>query len=475
MTRHPGVCTALVIATLFAANRGANAQTLDRSKRPAPAEPAPFAFPKAQIRTLPNGLRVVLIEDHALPLVAVRAAVGVDSLDDPVGKEGLFVLTAGMLREGTTSMTGDQLTAASSALGNVVFPLRFTTITQNFDRSLALMADMLMHPSFPQPALDRVKATLSANQQRQLQVAATIPNRVFLSLLYGSDHPLARTAIASEATMAPIAREDLARFHGVYFRPNNTTIIVVGDVREDEALAAVSKAFGAWERGAARVAPTAAAPTSHATTIYLLDRPGAQQSYVAVGTLGPDHASPDFAALEVMTSVLGASSGSRINQNLRERHSYMYSGTPAAVTWRKGATASVVGGSAAVSATKTDSALIEWLGELRDLARRPPNSEEMSRARAALTSALPAQMETDDLVANRVLSMLQTDVPIDFYGSYGTRIAAVTSEQVSAAAATYLDPSRLVIVVAGDRKIVEPALRAAKIAPIIIVGESCKP
>jgi hypothetical protein len=148
-------------AALVAQVRGAGAQTLDRTKPPKATAPSPFVFPKAQTRTLPNGLRVVLIEDHSLPLVAVRAVVGVDSLDDPVGKEGLFVLTAGMLREGTTSMTAEQLASAAAAIGNVVFPLRFTTITQTFDRSLELMADMLMRPSFPQAALDRVKRRLS--------------------------------------------------------------------------------------------------------------------------------------------------------------------------------------------------------------------------------------------------------------------------------------------------------------------------
>ena len=124
--------------------RDASAQALDRTKPPKAGEPAPFVFPKVQTQRLPNGLRVVLIEDHTLPLVAVRAVVLVDSLDDRAGKEGLFALTTGTLREGTTSMTSDQLASAFSEIGNVVFPLRFTTITQNFDRSLELMADMLM-------------------------------------------------------------------------------------------------------------------------------------------------------------------------------------------------------------------------------------------------------------------------------------------------------------------------------------------
>jgi zinc protease len=466
---------ALAGAALTTAARPAIAQTLDRTKQPSAATPAPFVFPKVQSHTIPNGLRVILIEDHSLPLVAVRAVVGVDSLNDPAGKEGLFVLTAGMLREGTTSMTGEQLSAAATTLGNVVFPLRFTTITQNLDRSLALMADMLMRPAFPQPALDRLKGTLAATQQRQLQVAATIPNRIFLTQLFGAEHPLARTAIASEATMAPITRDDLQRFHQTFFRPNNTTIVVVGDVREADVVSAVTKSFGAWEPGVIPAVSIDAAPPSRPTTIYLLDRPGAQQSYVAVGTLGPDRSSPDFAALDVMAPILGASGGSRLYQNLRERHSYMYSGTPAALTWRRGATPAVIGGSAAISTAKTDSALIEWLAELRGAAQRPPTEQEMVLARGALTGALPAQIETDDLLANRVMAMIQNDVPLDFYNSYGDRIAAVTPAGVTAAAAKHLDLSRLVIVVAGDRKTVEPALRAANIAPIVIVGEVGKP
>ena len=453
----------------------ASAQALDRTKPPKAGEPAPFVFPKVQTQRLPNGLLLVLIEDHTLPLVAVRAVVMVDSLDDRAGKEGLFALTTGTLREGTTSMTADQLASAAAAIGNVVFPLRFTTVTQNFDRSLELMADMLMRPSFPQAAIDRVKATLVANQQRLLQVPATIPNRVFLARLFGPDHSIARTGSASEATMAQITREDLLRFHDMYFRPNQTTIVVVGDVREADVVAAVTRTFGKWQSAELPSRRDRSIPPLRPTTIYLLDRPGAQQSYVFVGTLGPDRSSADFAALEVMAPILGASTGSRLAQNLRERHSYMYSGTPAAVTWRRRDVPAVIGGSAAVSTVKTDSALIEWLAELRGAVERPPTEQEMTLAQGALVAALPAQIETLDLIANRVMSMLQNDVPLDFYNSYGTRIAAVRPADVTAVARKYLDSSHLVIVVAGDRNVVEPALRAANIAPIVIVDERGKP
>ncbi len=460
--------------TLITLTSVAAAQRVDRTKVPAAGEAVPFAFPKMQTRVLDNGLRVIVVEDHALPLVAVRAVVQADSLDDPKGKEGLYVLTAGMLREGTATRTGDQLAAAAAALGNPVFPFRFTTITQNLDQSLALMADMLMHPSFPQPALERLKTTLGANQQRQLQQPATVPNRIFLSRLFGADDPVTRSTAATDATMAGITREDLQHFHETYFRPNNTTIVVVGDVDERSVTSAAAKFFGSWPgRTIARGVMSRRIPVLP-TTIYLLDRPGVPQSYVFVGNLGPGRLSEDAAALEVMAPILGAFGGSRLYDNLRERHSYMYSGTPATVTWRRGIAPSVVGGSAAVATAKTDSALIEWLGELRGMRDREPSEREMTLARGALVGTLPSQIETDDLIANRIMAMIQNDVPLDFYTSYSARINAVTPAAVRTAAAKYVDLSHLVIVVAGDRKVVEPLLRAANLGAIVIVDDAGK-
>jgi len=463
---------ALVAATVAVSQRGP-AQGLDRTKRPVAGPPTPFVFPKMETKRLPNSLQVVVVEDHSLPLVAVRAVVAADSVNDPRGKEGLYVLTAGMLREGTTTRTGQQLASEIAALGNAVTSSRFTTIPQNFAASLELMADMLMHPTFPDSGLARLKVTLAAAKQRELEQAATIPNRVFLSRLFGAEHPLARTGLASEASMSRITRDDLVQFHSIYYRPNMTTLVVVGDVRAADVIAQASKTFGSWRPAEA---PMWRAP-GHAlspTTIYLIDRPGAQQSTVFVGTLGPERNSPDEAALETMAPILGASGGSRLYENLRERHGYMYVGTPAAVTWLRRFIPSIIGGSAAVAAAKTDSALIEWLAELRGMGQRAPTAEEMTLARGALIGTLPAQIETDDLIANRLMSMLQTGVPLDFYNSYGRRIEAVTPEQVRAAAAKYLDSSHLVIVVAGDRKTVEPLLRGANIAPIVVVEDPSK-
>ena len=464
---------AAAIASLSLARLGLG-QELDRTKRPVAGAPAPFEFPKIETQRLSNGLLVVVIENHSLPLVAVRAVVQADSLDDPIGKEGLAALTSNMLPEGTTSRSAEQIASEIAALGSSVTPSRFTTIPQNLAKSLELMADMLMHPTFSGSALARIKGTLTAAKQRELQGPSTLPNRVFLARLYGPDHPIARAVRASEASIYAITRDDVVRFHATRYRPNMTTLVVVGDVRAAEVVAVASKVFGSWRPGEL---PAIGTPvhTLAPTTIYLIDRPSAQQSYVFVGTLGPARASKDFAALEAMAPILGASVSSRLLNNLRERHAFIYAGLPLAVVWRRNGFPSLIGGSVAAATAKTDSALIEWLGELRGMTRRPPTAEEMKLARSWLVDALAAQTETDDLIANRVTSMLQSGTPLDFYNSYGSRIEAVTSTEISAAAAKYLDPPRLVIVVAGDRKVVEPLLRAANIAPNVVVDDAGKP
>lgn len=466
------VVVGLAFTCFGLADRG-SAQSIDRSKRPVVDAPVPFAFPEMKTQRLPNGLLIVVIENHSLPLVAVRAVVNADSLNDPIGKEGLSALTSSMLAEGTTTRSAEHITSEIATLGNAVTPFRFTTIPENLGASLELMADMLARPTFPDSALARLEVTLAAAKERDLQSPATIPNRVFLARVYGSEHPIARAVAATAASINSITRDDLVRFHSTYFLPNSTTVVVVGDVRAADVFVLAAKTLGSWrsrELSPLEIPSHTLAPT----TIYLVDRPAAQQSYAFVGTLGPPRSSGDFAALEAMAPILGSSLSSRLLANLRERHAYIYAGTPFAVFWRRSPFASLIFGSAAVATAKTDSALIEWLGELRGMSQRAPTADEMTLARAWLVEALPAQIETVDLIANRVAGMLQTGAPLDFYNSYVRRIEAVTPAQVSAAAARYIDLTHLVIVVAGDRKIIEPLLRAANIAPIVIVDNAGK-
>jgi zinc protease len=464
----------IIAVSLMAAAR-LGAQTLDRSKPPVPPAAAPFKFPAFQSMVLDNGLRVIVVANHALPLVSVRAVLDVDSLADPLGKEGLFALDTAMMGEGSTSMSAEQQAAAMALLGNTVSPLRFTTISGNLERSLELMAGMLVSPTFPQAALDREKSAFVATQRRQLQSPATIVRRLFFARLLGADHPMTRGVVTTEASVSSVTREQLDAFHRAFVAPEHTTLVFVGDVSADGVRALVTKYFATWAKGAGVRPAMVAVPAPAPTTIYLIDRPAQQQAYVMVGTVGPQRSSDDFAAVDVMMPVLGTTPGSRLQLNLRERHSYMYSATPAAVVWSKPPMPGLLYGSAALNTAKADSALLEWMGELRGIRERPPTDAEMTLARGYLTASLGGQLETNDGVANRITSKLKLGVPIDSDDEYVKRVSKVKPADVVRVARQYVDPLRMVIVISGDRKTLEPLLRAANIAPLVVVDENGKP
>ncbi len=455
--------------------RAASAQGLDRAARPAAGPAAPFVFPTTHSQTLDNGLAVIVVENHALPLVAVRLELGAGDALDPVGKEGLFAIDTAMLREGTTDMTAEQQANAIGQLGSPVSPFGFTTITQSFAPSLGLMADMIMRPAFSQPALDRVKSASIAINGRTWQNPVNVGRHVLFAKMFGLESPIARAIAPTQSSLASITLEDVRAFHDSTFRPNNAAIIIVGDVRAADAITAVREAFAGWDRSSLRQAVSTPALEPATTTIYLVDRPGIRQSYVFTGEHALDRASPDAYALDMLAPILGSTLNSRIMQNLRERHSYAYSGVPAFVSWQPRTIPSVLYGFASVNAAKTDSALIEWLNELRGMRDRPPSPSEMALARGAVVGSLPSQIETDDRIAERLVYLRQQELPLDYYDHYTAASDAVTPADVTGAARRYINPEHLVIVVVADRKTVEPQLRAANVAPVVVVDENGKP
>ncbi|HKP76616.1 MAG TPA: pitrilysin family protein [Longimicrobiaceae bacterium] len=468
--RIVAAAVALGVATTAA---GAHAQPLDRSHRPVAPPASPFRLPAVEQRALSNGIPVYVIQYHQLPVVSVRAVTDVSSLLEPADRAGLYSLVVQMLSEGTTTRTADQLAEAFADLGNQVTPQGFTTITPNLDRSLELMADMLMHPAFPEAALARIKANSAATLRRLREQPGYLADRVFAAELYGAEHPYAR--YPSEQTMAAATRADLVSFHSDWYRPQNVKLVVVGDVTPDAVLPRLERAFGGWPAGGKKAefnvpAPKPAAPT----TIYLLDRPNSPQSTVIVGQVGPGRDTPDYYALETMNTVFGGLSGSRLNSNLRERHAFTY-GANAGLQWRRVPQVSAIRGSSDIVAAKTDSAIAEWLGEIRGIrGERPVTQAELDFAKNNRTAGLPARFETVTQVAFEVANLLQSAVPVDFFNSYAENINRLSGPELQAVASKYLDPAQSVIVVVGDRRVIEPGLRGLNL-PIVIVDENGNP
>ena len=472
-SRALALLAALALALPSAGAQPAKQPPLDRSQRPAAAPPPAFTFPAITRRTLPNGLEVAVVENHELPVVAVRVVNEGGAFVDPQGKEGLFQLVGAMLREGTTSMTADQLAEAFADLGNAVNPGGFTTITRNLDRSLELMGEMLMRPAFPQAALDRQKANLAANLQRAREQPAFVAQRILSGVLYGVGHPYERGA--TERSVASITRDDLVSFHDAYIRPQNAKLVIVGDVTAASVIPRVERALGGWAKGGTTVAYEIPPPKGAGkTTIYLFDRPNSPQSVVTMGQLGPSRSTDDFYALEVMNTVLGQLSGSRLSQNLRERHAYTY-GINSIWQWRRAPEVATFSGGSSVVAAKTDSAVMEWVKELRGIrGERPVTERELDFARTNRVAGLPAAMESNDQVADAVANILRNNLPADYYQQYVRRVSAITGADVATVATKYIDPENTAIVIVGDRKVIEPGLRAANVAPIVIVDENGK-
>ena len=468
MRRIAVVVTIVCLASIAAVP--AYAQT-PRPGRPAATAAAAFAFPHVQSHILQNGLRVIVVEDHTLPLVAVRAVFDADSTADPSGREGLYAVTIGAMREGTTSRSGDELAEASAEIGSVVSPVGFTTLAPSFGRALDLLGDMLMHPRFDDAAVERRKTLQSTSAQRAAQAPVAIPRRLFYSALYWPDDPFVRSLSATPATVAPITRADVVQFYRQHIVPEGTAVVIVGDVSDGGALAAATRVFGAWSGArTVPVAPSANAPQRRPTTIYLHDAPGTQ-AYLYVGAPGPSRASNEAAAADLLAAVANA----RVQQTLRDRRSFMYSGTTG-IVWRRAPATSAFVGSTVVSAAKVDSALSEWLSLLRGLSTPGAIApEELDAARRSRVGSLPARIDGPDSLAARLVEIARDGLPLDYFDRYAARAAAVTAADVVAAASAYADVNHLIVVISGDRGVIEPALRAARMGPVVIVDTAGRP
>ena len=477
---HPCL-VAVVLATslrgaLAAAQTTSASATADTSGgRPVIGPARAFTPPRAESRTLPNGLRVVVVENHALPIVAVRMGLDADSRFDPAGKEGVSTLARLLLREGSATLPAAAFGDSLLALGMPgMSESRFTTVTSKLNPTLALFADRWTHPG-ALTGLDRYKALLlRAKQAAQNANAASssgAPRRTFVEAVYGAGHPFARHM--TEASIAAITSDDIASFRDRYFHPQNATLILVGDVRTGDIMPIVARAFGAWsvdgDRATPRPVPAALAPS--ATTIILVDRPGARQSAIVLGTAGPAVDAPDFVPDEVLNVVFGGGETSRLSQALRGQHGWTYNARSAygALTTRGPGSPTTLIGYADVATAKTDSALVAWIAELRALrGDRPVTTAEMRAAQAVLTDGLAAGMSTNDLVADHLALVVQRRLPLDFDQGYVTRARALTPQQITEAAARYLDPAHLTIVVYGDRQAIGQQLEAAGIGPVTV-------
>lgn len=451
----------LALVVLLGLAGAAAAQPADRSHPPSPEPPRPLRLPPVQRLALANGLPVALVERHELPTVEVRLIVKSGAAADPIGRTGLAAATADMLDEGAAGKDALALADAIDFLGAEVrtsatwdfSSVALSVPVARLEPALALMADVALRPDFPPAEMERVrKRALTALLEARAvpgQVAAyALTQAVFGQHRYG--FPASGTAAALSALRA----EDLRAFHTRHYRPGNAYLVVVGDVTP-AALPLLEKAFGGWPRGDAPAPRLETPPQVKGRRIVLIDKPGAAQSVLRIGRVGPARAKADYAALQVMNTLLGGSFTSRLNDNLREQHGYAY-GAGSSFGYR------LVGGvftaAADVQTQSTAEALTEMVKELQRIAT-PATAAELERARNYLALGYAEDFETNAQVAGKIAEQILYALPDDVYTAFVPKALAVSADDiVRAAAAT--DVANSVVVVVGDRKTIEPRLRA---------------
>jgi len=371
MTRRSRIPTAFAVVVAASVSLLAQ-QALDRAKIP-PAGKTPALHVPAWTRaTLANGAELVVSEKHDLPLVSFTMTfVGGANQFEPANRRGLASLAASLMSEGTTSRDGDALSNAMQLLGTTIAvgvggeggSIGFQSTSSKFAAALDLAADILLHPTFPAAALERQRTQRLVGLSQTKAQTAGIASRVFPRVLYGADHPYGQ--FVTEESYKAITRDEVVAFHKNYFQPGRALVVVVGDITAATAKAALDKAFAAWPKAGEKPPFNySTLPAPRPTTIYLVDKPGAEQSTFALGNPGPPRSTPDYYALQVMNTILGGMFQSRLNANIREDKGYSY-GVSSGFSYGKGPGAFRAGGE--IVSAKSDAALREFMKELNGI------------------------------------------------------------------------------------------------------------
>jgi len=455
----------------------------DRSHLPATgAIPAPH-FPARQHATLPNGMQVILAERHAVPLVSMTLVVDAGYAADADGLPGTTSLAMDMLDEGTSSRDALEISEELTRLGATLSTsasldsalVSMAALAENLDNSLDLFADVVLHPAFPEAELTRKKTQQLAAIEREKATPFLMALRVFPQLIYGPDHAYSVpfTGSGTDASIPRIKRATLSDYHRTWFRPNNATLVVVGDTRMADLEPKLERLFGDWRRGSVPVKNISPVQPRTENPLYIIDRPDSLQSVIVCGHVVPPKANPNEAAIETMNQVLGGSFSARVNMNLREDKHWSYGASTFMLDARGQRPFLAL---APVQTDKTKESMQELQKEIMGImGDRPPTPEEVAKAKDQQTLTLAGRWETNRAVLSSITEMVQFDLPEDHWNTYPKTINRLSEEQVAAAARQVLAPEKTVWVVVGDRAKIEPGLREIGFTDIRLIDADAHP
>lgn len=436
------------------------------AKMPPPGPPRAFHFPPVASTTLPNGVRVFVIPDHRLPLVTVALVLPhAGSLYDPPGLAGLATTTAGLLVAGTSTRTETQISGSLDSVGASISALAdhddataaVTVLKKDVGLGLALLADVVLHPTFPAEALDRVRrrelSTLRARYADPAYLASAAFNRVvYAPGSYG---------VPTEGTpqsIARISRDDLVRFHRKRYVPAGALLALAGDVTPAEGFVAARRYFGTWSSPAPVAAPPAAPAAPRGLRIFVINRPGTAQTEIRVGRPAVARGNPHAVSLFVAGRIFAGGYDSLYNAAIRDNPGLVLNANSSLVSRRF---AGSFFAAASTPAARTVPALRFVVAQIGRMSSGAFGKADLARARRYLIGAYPLQMEKPVQVLTRVLTAAASGLPADFNATYRQKIAAVTLTALRPVAARYYDTNGLDVLLVGDASVFRDALKKA--------------
>jgi zinc protease len=441
-----------------------------RKSQPAPGPAPVLHLPTPQEFTLANGLKVLLVENHALPVLSAEVVSRAGSANDPDTKSGLATLTAEVMSDGTVSRDLTQLANDEERIGARVQSSAATDsgtismemLTSHTTEGLNLLADVAQHPGFRDEDVDRRR------KQRLVRIAQETDNvqnmamRVGPKLVFG-DAPYGRSGAGTAESVGSIASADMTAFYVSHYGPRDSALVLAGDLTRAQAESLARKYFGNWSGKTEAAATIPPAPASQPSHVVIVDKPGAPQSALLAFGVGVPANSPDSEILTVMNYTLGGSFASRINMNLREVHGYTYGASSSFTQYRDGGLFRAGG---LVRTDVTAPAAKELMAEINRFATQPSTTEELAAAKEATVSSLPGRFETTASIVQAIDGIFLYDRPLDYYAKLPMKYEAVTGADIARVTNEYLHPDQLVIVTAGDRTKIEPGLKDAGLGPI---------
>ena len=447
---------------------------VDRSQLPEPGTPPQTDFPEISRTTLPNGLKVLLSRRSSVPLLNLNLLVDAGYAADQHAVPGVASLAMDMLDEGTSTRSALEISEEMDHLGARLrtdsdldlSSVSLSVLKSNLDSALEIYADVILNAAFPEQEFKRLQRQRLAQIQREKTNPRDMVLRVFPPLLYGRDHPYGNsfTGSGTEETVAQLTHEDLIRFYKTWFKPNNATLVVVGDTTLEEIVAKLSKHFQGWEAGSVPARNIPPVEQRSQSDVYLVHRPGAVQSMIFAIQVAPPASGPDEIAIETMNHILGGTFTSRVNMNLREDKGWSY-GARTSLLDARGQRPFIV--RAPVQTDRTQESMAEIVKELKGIiAGRPPTEEEFVKIRENRILRLPGSWETISEVGDSLEDLIRFGLPDDYYETYPRKLRNLKLAEVSLAARRLISVDQLLWVVVGDLSKIEKGIRELNLGQI---------